>query len=196
MYKKLYVMRRIKKNIEMTEEFKNIIYAVCDPESYCPIYIGQSSTGINRPMTHIKNKSHSDKLNQWIFDLNKKNQAPIIIVLESTTHESLLNDKEIYWIKKYIGLGYSLLNKINICINTSSRDENILNTQLVEIGNFVKENRLFHKLTQEELALKLNVALMTLKRIEKGQKNYSINNLINVLKIFNSKLSIADLDND
>ena len=193
---KILTMRKIKKNIEIAKEFKNIIYMVCDPESYYPIYIGQSSTGIHRPMLHIKNKSHSDKLNQWITNLNKKNLSPIIIILESTAHESLLDDKEAYWIKKYIGLGYSLLNKTNININISSQDENILNTHLVEIGNFVKENRLFHKLTQKELALKLNVGLSTLKTIEKGQKNYSINNFINVLTIFNSKLSIINIDND
>ena len=171
----------------INDAYKNIIYAVCDPESYSPIYIGKSTTGIDRPLTHIKEKSHSETLNNWTAELGKKGQAPIIIVLESTSQETLLIDKEKYWIKKYSELGYPLLNKTNNvhkCVQPADENKGIDGkSQLLEIGNFVRQNRLFRKLTQEELGKETGLSRSTINIVEHGE-HMAMDSVIKLLGFF------------
>jgi DNA-binding XRE family transcriptional regulator len=182
-------MERITKNVELNSEYKNIIYAVCDPDSFNPIYIGKSTTGINRPLDHIKTKSHSDELNNWIKELNTVNKSPIIIILESTNCETFLEDKETYWIKKYISMGFKLLNKSKITL----LDEITIESP-IDIANFIRDNRLFRKMSQDELSKKVNLSRSTISIIERGHENVSLVSLIKLIKFFNSKINIINND--
>jgi hypothetical protein len=93
---------------------KNLIYAL-----YCPIhnkavYVGQSSVGMDRPFNHIKEKSHSIKINEWIKDLRFQNLEPILVILEHNFEDKYLNDKEQFWINKYLNQGNLLFNQKGI----------------------------------------------------------------------------------
>lgn len=53
----------------------------------------------------------------------------------------------------------------------------------------IEELRKAHKLTQEELALKLGLTRTSVINMEKGRQNLSIKNLYQICKIFNIKSS-------
>ena len=91
---------------------------------YCPItndlhYVGKSSVGLIRPLTHLT-QSHSDKINEWVSQLKFLGHAPVIKILEVCTENNLDensnkigNSASFQWGPNYQGtirLGYCLNN--------------------------------------------------------------------------------------
>lgn len=69
--------------------------------------------------------------------------------------------------------------------------------KLNEIGTIIKQVRLKKNLTMEHVAKETGMSRATLFAIEKGENNYSINNLISVLNYLNISLSFKnDIKND
>jgi hypothetical protein len=93
---------------------KNLVYGLFCPYTNKPIYVGQSKVGLDRPFTHIKEKSHSAKVNRWISILNSEGKEPVLVVLEHTFDNEYLDDKELFWINKFIMEGNLLLNQNNV----------------------------------------------------------------------------------
>lgn len=89
----------------------NIIYALYCPETYKPKYVGLSKVGLSRPFTHIKEKSHSNLVNDWVHSLTTKDLQPILVILENEIPADILSSKERYWISKLLKEGNPLLNK-------------------------------------------------------------------------------------
>jgi DNA-binding XRE family transcriptional regulator len=165
----------------------NLIYALYCPINNIPVYVGQSSVGMNRPFDHIKEKSHSIKINSWVKSLNSINYQPIVIVLESEFKDEYLNSKEHYWIQKYLNDGHILMNQQNVSpafYFTKEFDSNVDNDPLIEIRLFIKAKRKLNKLTQKELASLSGVGLAVIRKIEQGKSNIHIHVLLQIIKLF------------
>lgn len=155
---------------------KNLVYGLFCPYTNKPIYVGQSKVGLDRPFTHIKEKSHSAKVNRWISILNSEGKEPVLVVLEHTFDNEYLDDKELFWINKFIMEGNLLLNQNNVTpefftsieFNTDNYDEDDF---LQELRTYVRGRRKFLGLTQSELAKKAGVGLRFLREFEQGKKD-------------------------
>lgn len=85
----------------MTKISEYLIYGLTDPTTNTIRYIGKSSSGLKRPTSHTSPyslKIRSLKTN-WILSLIKKNAKPKIIIIEECASESVLNEREVFWIK-------------------------------------------------------------------------------------------------
>lgn len=97
----------------------NIIYGLVDPITDELRYIGQSSIGIKRPLSHSeqqrlrpegRDNRYTHKQN-WILQLrNKYNLKPSIIILEYLECREDLNEAEIFFIQYFKSLGCRLTN--------------------------------------------------------------------------------------
>jgi len=176
----------------------NLIYALYCPINKIPVYIGQSSVGINRPFTHIKERSHSKKVNDWVNSLSKVNLQPVLVVLESDFKDDYLNPKEQYWIYKYLNDGNILLNQKNVSCSFYLVKEFDIDTEkdlLFEIRMFIKAKRKMLKMTQMELSQKAGVGIRFIRELEQGTKNnFNTGSIDKVLKLFgNIVLSINNV---
>ena len=168
---------------------ENIIYALFCPIRNKPVYIGKSTSGIHRPFEHIREKSHSQKVNSWISYLKNIGEKPILVILEKDiTNTEILKAKENFWINHYISEGNLLLNMQSINSESlealefvQTKDESYIS----EIGDYVKARRKLLKLTQKELAIKIGLGLRFIREIEqKKKKNFylgTVNYLLNCL---------------
>jgi y4mF family transcriptional regulator len=176
----------------------NLIYALYCPNNNIPVYVGQSSVGMNRPFMHIKEKSHSFKVNSWVSSLASINQKPILVVLESEFKDEYLDSKEHYWIQKYLNDGHILMNQKNVSpafYSTKEFDSGPSNDSLLEIRLFIKAKRKMNNMTQKDLADKSGVALTVIRKIEQGKTNIHIDVLLRVISMFGKfKLTLDKIE--
>ena len=173
----------------------NLIYALYCPINNCPVYVGKSSVGTNRPFDHIKEKSHSKKVNEWVANLKKSDAQPILVILESDFKDEYIDSKEQYWIHRMLNDGHILLNQTNVSpvfYAVKEFDKQIEQDLLSEIRMFIKAQRKTHKLTQQDLANKAGVGLRFIRELEQGTKtNFNTDTIHQVLKLFgNFKLTL------
>lgn len=173
----------------------NLIYSLYCPINNVPVYVGKSSVGTIRPFEHIKEKSHSKKVNEWVANLKKCGVQPILLILESDFKEEYMDSKEQYWIHRMLNDGHILLNQINVSpvfFAVKEFDREIEQDFLSEVRMFIKAQRKTHKLTQQELAAKAGVGLRFLRELEQGAKsNFNTESIHKILKLFgNFKLTL------
>jgi len=173
----------------------NLIYALYCPIHNKPVYIGQSSVGMNRPFQHIKEKSHSIKVNGWIKDLRQQGLEPILVILEHNFEDKYINDKEQFWINKHLNQGCLLFNQIGVSPAFYQATEfDIINSDfLFEIRMFIRGRRKVLKMTQKELAERAGVGLRFLRELEQGRKsNFNTAPIEKVLMLMgNVRLSVV-----
>lgn len=197
---------------------KNIIYGLKDPRTDEYKYVGKSVQGIRRAKSHLSN-SHNPLVNEWIKDLKMNNYLPDIIILENVSDWTELIDKEKYWIGKLLNEDYDLFNidatnsyNDNMDMynkklkNQIKKREKFLQDKLQNIiakgdnvSNFcelIKKRRKILNITQEELAEISNVGLRTIKNIENGNVNPTINTLNSILDClgFEMFITIKNID--
>jgi len=184
--------QRVRKSADINlDMFKNIIYAVIDPVTQYPFYIGQSSDGIGRPLTHVTENSHNADVNDYIKILEEQGQQHIIVILEYVIQESMLDSKEIFWVNRYAQQGYPLLNKIKFKKNAlNEKEEFHIDTQLKVLGQIIRVNRVLRKLTQKQLSETAGIGRSSISKIEQGNCNAEVGTLIKILNIFSLKLSV------
>jgi DNA-binding XRE family transcriptional regulator len=171
-------------------ETKYIIYGL-----FCPFldkvhYVGKSTTYMIRPLSHMT-KSHSDKINEWVYNLKILGYKPIIKILENCTEKNL-DDREKFWIDKYNQEGAYLLNKtynnvLNIINQPPYQDNKII---IKKLGSEIKKIRISKGIQQTKLSKVINISRNTLILIENGNGGISLNNLIKVLNGLNLELTI------
>jgi hypothetical protein len=175
----------------------NLIYGLYCPIRKKPVYIGKSTTGIDRPFEHIKDRSHSIKVKEWIRSLREDGLMPVIVVLEKTDDVSILEEKETFWIHKFLAEGNLLLNQRQITspiFNILPLSDNIINGGMSDISSFVKGRRKMLNLTQKELSLKTGMGLRFIRGIENGYKdNFSTKAVIRLLSFLGSKLTVVSI---
>jgi DNA-binding phage protein len=172
---------------------KNIIYALKCPVTENIHYIGKSSNGMIRPLSHIK-ISHSEKIKQWVNDLSVFGYKPNIEIIEVVNHEEHLSVREKYWINKCLNDGCYLLNSTLVTpdIINPLLDKCISNVNddfFAVISSSVKKKRKDTGLTQSQFAEKTLVALTVIRKIEQGKSNVMLSSLLYVLKFLNLKLT-------
>lgn len=177
-------------------ESKRIIYAL-----HCPItddihYIGKSTLGLTRPRQHLRD-SHSKKINEWVEELKFFDLKPNIEVLEYVPEISDLDARERWWITKTINEGGYLLNDNLVTalavipdFKKRFKEDPNLDGIYLEIPEFIKKKRKDLKLTQEEFASKMGMALTVIRKIEQGKTNFSLNSLLDVLNIFGYTIGV------
>jgi hypothetical protein len=175
----------------------NIIYALYDPYCNQPVYVGQSIKGFTRPFEHIKEKSHSDKVNEWVQDLKKDGKSPVLVILEHDCSPDLLNDKELFWIQRFIQKGFPLLNQVHITvkfiINKFLIVSNIDDDYLIEVKKYIKYKRKLNKLTQQDLADRSGVGIRFVREIENlnSKNNFNTGSIQKILNLFGGKLIVG-----
>jgi hypothetical protein len=166
----------------------NLIYSLYCPIHHKPVYVGQSSVGMNRPFTHIKEKSHNAKVNDWVRYLKDQSLEPVLVILEHDFEDKYLNDKEKFWLNKTLNDGHLLLNQVGVSpafYQATEFDVEPSTDFLADIRLYVKGRRKFLKLTQPELAARAGVGLRFVRELETGSKSnfqtVSIEKLLNLL---------------
>lgn len=154
---------------------KNIIYGLKDPRNDVYQYIGKSTVGNKRPLKHLT-QSSSPKVVEWIKELENLWLYPIIEVIEEVNDLNDLADREKHWIIYYADINPNLLNihfvNSDIVEKRSEQDEKDFDELfriIANISSIVKKERQCRRLTQQELAEKMNVSRSTLVLLEKGR---------------------------
>jgi DNA-binding XRE family transcriptional regulator len=171
-----------------------IIYALCCPFTNSIHYIGKSTQGMTRPLEHLK-KSHSEKIREWVIDLQTIGYSPIVKILEYVSAAEDLDFREKYWIQSEINKGSLLLNAFLITPITISPNINTVldgnpGDEPLRIGKFIKEQRKLLNYSQPEFADRCGVALTVLRKIEQGKTNINMNGVIQILKMFGCTLAV------
>jgi len=169
---------------------KYIIYGL-----YCPFtnklhYVGKSSHGMTRPLQHL-NKSHSEKIGEWVIQLKFIGYKPIVKILEEC-NENNVDEKEKIWIQKAIDEGQYLLNITHNNTLTILKQKEYENedTDILIIGKTIKDARVNLGFTQNNLSEMAGIDRSTLYRIERGNKQITIKNLKEILRVLDYELII------
>lgn len=174
---------------------KRIIYALTCPITEDVHYIGKSTRDVVRPLQHMK-QSHSEKVAGWIYQLKSIGQTPGVKILEKVAYDDDLDERETYWIQKYISKGSYLfnVNKVTPAL-VNSKLEKLLSEldygDISDIAYFVKERRKATGLKQNEFADRAGVALTVIRKIEQGKTNINLDGLLQVLSMFGHRLEVA-----
>jgi DNA-binding XRE family transcriptional regulator len=150
-----------------------------------------------RPMQHL-NKSHSEKINEWVDNLKQIGYVPVVNVLEYVSLNENLDSREKYWIQLELNKNSFLLNSCLVSPLLISNDlEKILGNGLgmehLKVAKFVKEKRKQIKLDQKTFAEKTGVALTVIRKIEQGKTNLNYESILQVLKMFGCTIDIVKI---
>lgn len=175
---------------------KRLIYALQCPFTNDVHYIGKTTQGMIRPLSHLS-ASHSNKINEWVDNLKRLDYKPNILILEILSEIDDIDIKERFWISKYLDNGAFLLNSnlISSTLINSKLDEILIDTYTHptnSISTFIKGKRKLHGFTQEELSHKSGVGLRFIRELEQGHKiNLNINKIQEILNLFGCTLEVV-----
>jgi hypothetical protein len=96
----------------MERRLKNLIYGLIDPQTLFIRYIGQSSSGLSRPQSHLRYGSHVPKTHcgRWIRALQRIGTNADLCVLQICEQRVDLDLAEIWWISFGRACGWPLIN--------------------------------------------------------------------------------------
>lgn len=99
----------------MINNRKGTIYALVDPNTFLVRYIGQTICDVQKRYNqHLyqwkREKGRIRHSSSWIKSLAKKNQKPILEIIEDNIEIELLNIKEINYIQLFKSIGTNLCN--------------------------------------------------------------------------------------
>ena len=199
LFYKFFDIINIFSNIALNKKMKqeNIIYGLYCPIRNKPVYVGQTINGLDRPFLHIHERSHSKKVNEWVSELKKNGLSPVIVILERTDNADSLDDKERFWVQKFLNDGNLLLNQKLVSPNFftvaefSEEGEFSFNEKL---RLFVKGRRKILNLTQEKLSQKSGVGLRLVRKIEQqnSKQNFNTVSVNKLLYCLGAKLSVIN----
>lgn len=172
---------------------KNIIYGLRDPRNDVHYYIGKSTVGNVRALSHLK-KSHSNKINEWVADIRKNGYEPLVDIIEEVQNVNELADREKFWIKFYFEQNPMLLNEHlkprNINTNVLSIDEKkdleLVKDILPRLWVLLRKERVRRKISQKEMAEKTRISHGTLKNLEQGASHVGITHFMKYMSVLES----------
>jgi transcriptional regulator with XRE-family HTH domain len=172
----------------------NLIYGIVDPTNNMCVYVGKTTEGIKRPVTHLIH-SHNIKLREWVSELRNNNLVPNIVILEKGLTLNNIDAKEVFWINEYEKLNPNLFNrqllqKPSECIEYSTEDLQYLNIMLTDLSSVIKSVRYKFKITQQELA---DLCKVNRGTISEAERNNKINSEL-LIKIINVKREYMPAD--
>jgi transcriptional regulator with XRE-family HTH domain len=152
----------------------NIIYGLRDPRNDVYQYIGKSTVGKERALKHLT-KSHSDRVNQWVSMLKNNWLYPSVDIIEEVENVDDLSDREDYWISYYKEINPYLLNiqlpdkKINnVRSDEDEAEYEFMLKVLFKIPEILKRERVYRRITQDEMAKNMKVSRSTLSLCERN----------------------------
>ena len=155
----------------------NIIYGLRDPRNDVYYYIGKSTVGNKRALSHLT-KSHSYLVNEWVSNLRYIGLEPAVDIIEYVEETCDLPGREYHWINFYKEINEDLLNiaSVNKQINETRTPETdaAFEQWLDVVNNFenlselIKRERKLRKLTQTDLAHVAGISRRTVCNIESG----------------------------
>ena len=179
---------------------KNIVYGLKDPRNDVYCYIGKSTVGEKRALSHLT-KSHSKKVQEWVSELEGGFLYPKVEIIEEVEDLNDLAGRELYWIDYYHSINPNLLNiqlvNSNLVDLRDDEDEqkfNLLCHSIVNMHEVLKNERMYRKITQQELSDIMGVSRSTLSLLENGE-NVTISvikNYILSLKGFDIKTKVLN----
>ena len=174
-----------------------IIYALKCPFTQEIHYVGKSSSGIVRPLSHMS-KSHSDKINEWVESLKGVGSKPEIEILENVSDKINIDEREQHYIKKYLSKGNILLNShlYSAPLVTEKFEKHLSKNSepnIDVVSQFIKTRRKQVGLTQEEFAERAGVALTVVRKIEQGNININLSGLLNILAMFGHTINVSKI---
>lgn len=87
---------------------KYVVYAIVDPRSQAPFYIGESGSFTRRCRQHLKG---TDQISGLVIRQLKENGfVPHFVILERHAEEETALRAEIFWIETMLGRGVDLVN--------------------------------------------------------------------------------------
>lgn len=157
----------------------NLIYALACPFTGEVHYVGKSTHGLLRPMSHLT-ESHSKEIREWVRDIGVIGYKPRIVILENNIPIDALSAREKYYIALYDSAGASLLNIAEMNYATIKRVkndgvglfyENNDKSVISQVSSVVRRARNQMKYTQEEMSYKTGFGLRWLRKLESGKTN-------------------------
>lgn len=170
----------------------NFIYALKCPLTDEIKYVGQTINGINRPLDHIINKSHSNKVNAWVNGLSEMGLSPHIIILEKDLHKKEINCREIHWIHYYIKAGNKLLNVSHYDFDITTEKLEVSHKNTVPIAKFVKVGRRKMGYTQPQFSKIAGVGLRFVRELEQGKDHLRMDKILQCISILGGTIGIID----
>lgn len=175
----------------------NLIYGLRDPRNDVYKYIGKTTIGNGRPLSHLVN-SHNQLVNDWVEELSKLGSAPYVDIIEKDILLDELAKKEKYYITYYSDLYGELFNSgqhIKECINTPSiLDHKHIDSALLTLlnpGEVFKMLKVSTGFSHEAIGHMLNVGRKTAYRLKEGETNITLDTVIRM--IFFVKHDIQEL---
>lgn len=174
-----------------------IIYALKCPFTKEIHYVGKSTSGIVRPLSHMR-KSHSDKINEWVESLKGVGSKPEIEILENVSDKINIDEREQYYIKKHLSKGNTLLNSrlYSASLVTEKFEKHLSKNSepnIDVVSQFIKTRRKQVGLTQEEFAERAGVALTVLRKIEQGNISVNLSGLLTILAMFGHTINVSKI---
>ena len=158
--------------------FRNIVYGLRDPRNDVYQYIGKSTVGVSRPLSHLYS-SHSDLVKAWVKELENMWLYPEIDIIETVEDITYLADREKYWIEYYSSINPNILNiqnRVTLELDPwTKKDQDKLNDAyaiISDLSEILKKARKSRNISQEEMSRDMGVSRSTLSLLERG-KNVS-----------------------
>ncbi len=172
---------------------KNIIYGLRDPRNDVHYYIGKSTVGKSRALSHLK-QSHSDKINDWVAEVRKNGFEPLVDIIEEVEDVNKLVEREKHWVKYHYEINPVLLNEHlkprHINNNELSVDEKkeleFLKNTLPRLPILLRKERKSKKISQMEMAERTGISLGTLKNLEQNNLHVGITHFMKYVSVLES----------
>jgi len=165
----------------------NLIYGLRDPRNDVYKYIGKTTVGNDRPLSHLV-KSHNTFVNDWVDELSKLGSAPYVDIIERDIPLEQLAEKEKYYITYYSDLYGELFNggqHVKECISKPSiLDYTMIDnaiTTLLNPGEIFKILKVSTGFCDETIGHMFNVARKTVYRIKDGETNITLDTIIRLM---------------
>jgi len=170
----------------------NIIYGLRDPRNDTYTYIGKSTVGNKRALSHLK-ISHSRKVNEWVEDLRQKRFEPLVDIIETVDDINELAEREKYWVKYYLEINPFLLNSqlkprnINVVVTVEDRkDLELVKNIMPRLWVLLRKERERRKISQKEMADISGISHGTLKNLEQGNQQVGITHFMKYMSVLES----------
>lgn len=156
----------------------NLIYGLRSPINNLYYYIGKTSVGHGRPITHL-HYSHNKNVNEWVTSLkNEFNVEPLIDIIESDIQIEDLSKREVFWINEFYKTNSDMFNvqsierEITTIGNISDSDIENLNKYLDKIPEIVTYIRWRCGITQGRMSHELGISRSTLSLLSRNKNVY------------------------
>jgi hypothetical protein len=180
-------------------ENTNMIYGLRDPRNDVYRYIGKTTVGKGRPLSHL-NRSHNKSVNMWVSELNELLMEPYVDIIESDIPLNDLAERERYYITYYSDLCGSLLNcgtnsfeTINAPAKLSIEDIRSAHKSLVNIKDVYRIFKINSGFSDEAIANAIGISRPTLCKLKKYTPTLSIESYAKM--VFFSSIGISGVFN-